>query len=302
LQLCYVQTFFIILLKHLSSSNTGKTRLVNSKVMTLEQFQHAEEDLLQRLQAMRETESGKRALMSKSSLGRKSYDPNDDIYDLPISTEQTEAFNEWNSYCGLTKMGECYPNKYKKDADHLKIGDIEFGTVEERGKDMEALPGSSFKKCNLADYITKGYFDLIGFVTFNKQAFPYIYKLTCCLSSLQTNEVGCERFFSIAGYVSNPRRARLNVHHYEKIAMLKRNLQQIYVDEEWIVREYLENEQNKSWDKIQTEQDVDVTHLEGLLYAEELGLSPDQEATYDGHAETIQDDSDSNSDTDSEGG
>jgi hypothetical protein len=62
-----------------------------------------------------------------------------------------------------------------------------------------------FKKCNLLDFINEmGYFDLVKFVGFNQQSFPFIYKFSCCLAALRTNEVVCERFFSIAGYVSNP--------------------------------------------------------------------------------------------------
>jgi hypothetical protein len=92
----------------------------------------------------------------------------------------------------------------------VQIGGISFGVVEERGDDMEA--SHPFKTCNLADFIDKtGYFDLVNFVGFNSQSFPFIYKLACCLAALRTNEVGCECFFSIAGYVSNPRRTRLKV-------------------------------------------------------------------------------------------
>jgi hAT family C-terminal dimerisation region len=117
-----------------------------------------------------------------------------------------------------------------------------------------------------------GYFDIIAFLTFNMKAFPFIYKLACCLASLRTNEVGCERFFSIAGYVSNPRRARLKVKHYETIAMLKRNMQQVYIDEGFVLREYMEMEKNKSWDKDQTVSDEVVTNFESKAYAEDLGL------------------------------
>jgi hypothetical protein len=45
------------------------------------------------------------------------------------------------------------------------------------------------------------------------------------------NEVGCEHFFSIAGYVSNTRQMRLKV-------KLKQNMQQIYFDEDWVVEQF----------------------------------------------------------------
>jgi hypothetical protein len=71
----------------------------------------------------------------------------------------------------------------------VKIGEIRFGVVQERGEDLDA--SHPFKKCNLADFIDKtGYFDLVKFVGFNHQAFPFIYKLACCLAALRTNKVG----------------------------------------------------------------------------------------------------------------
>jgi hypothetical protein len=80
----------------------------------------------------------------------------------------------------------------------------------ERGEDIEA--SHPFKKCNLADFNDgRGYFDLVKFIGFNRQSFPFIYRRACCLASMRVNEVGCERFFSIAGYVSNPRRTSLKV-------------------------------------------------------------------------------------------
>jgi hypothetical protein len=59
------------------------------------------------------------------------------------------------------------------------------------------------------------------------------------------NKVGCERFFSIAGYVSNPKRTRLKVQHYEAIAILKRNMQQLFIDEDWVVQQYMQ--MKKKW-------------------------------------------------------
>jgi hypothetical protein len=242
--------------------------------MTEEQYDNAEMDLIERLQSMRESECGARALVSKSTgTEDDGHDENDDVYETPVSTEHQESFNEWRSYCGLVKRFRNFPRRYKRDQNYVSIGQIEFGVVEEAGDDIEALPGSLFKTCNLASFmIDGGYFDIIGFLTFNKEAFPFIFKLGCCLASLRTNEVGCERFFSIAGYVSNPRRARLKVKHYETIAMLKRNMQQVYIDEDFVLSEYMEIDKVKSWSKEQTASDEVVTCFESKIYAEDLGI------------------------------
>jgi hypothetical protein len=110
--------------------------------------------------------------------------------------------NEWIQYQQIVKTSRHFPKKLKKEG-LVKIGEIRFGVFEERGEDLDAsLP---FRKCNLADFINEtGYFDLVKFVGFNHKSFPFIYKRACCLAALRTNKVGCERFFSIAGYVSNP--------------------------------------------------------------------------------------------------
>ena len=247
--------------------HTGKTRIIGSFVMTAGQYSAAEEDLIERIQTMREAESGSRALIPNAlSVG----DPNDDVYEQPVSSEKQAAFNEWVQYCRIVKRGCTFPKSYKKEG-MLSIGQIHPGIVEERGEDLEA--SHPFKKCNLADFIDKtGYFDLVKFLALNQKSFPYLYKLGCCLAALRTNEVGCERFFSIAGYVSNPRRTSLKVHHYECIAMLKRNVQQIYIDEDWVAQQYMALEKSKGWDAMDTHNDKLVLTLEQELYAEELGV------------------------------
>lgn len=243
--------------------------------MTDEQFVKAESQLIARLQSMRELESGARALIPKGTGSDDSGDTLDDEYDAPISSEYQASYTEWMQYCRLCKGSKKFPKRFKKEG-LLEIGKIQFGIVEERGEDLETT-SNSFKKCNLADFIDhKGYFNLVKFIGFNRVAFPFIYKLACCLAAVRMNEVGCERFFSIAGYVSNPRRTRLKIRHYEAMAMLKRNMQQIYIDEDWVVEQYMMLEKSKEWDSIETENDQMVAALEAEIYAEELGISVDE--------------------------
>ena len=58
--------------------------------------------------------------------------------------------------------------------------------------------------------------------------------------------------------------------------MLKRNLQQIYVDEEWVVKEYMSLEKNKRWADEDNKNDVLVAELEEELYAEDMGVNAEQ--------------------------
>jgi hypothetical protein len=135
--------------------------------------------------------------------------------------EHQVAHTEWMQYCSLLKHSKKFPKKFKNEG-LLKIGRITFGVVEERGDNIDA--NHPFKTCNLADFIDdKGYFNLVQFIGYNQKLFPFIYKLARCLAAMRMNEVGCEWFFSIAGYVSNARRTRLKVCHYEAMAMLKRS-------------------------------------------------------------------------------
>jgi hypothetical protein len=224
----------------------GRKRIPKWRLMTEHQYTMAESQLIARIQAMRETESGARIVLPKkaTSGGQNSVDTLDNEYDQPISSEHQAAVNEWLQYQCVVTFGRYLPKKYKKEG-LVELGDIRFGIVQERGEDIDAT--HPFKKNNQPDFIDdKGYFDQGKFIGYNHYSFPFIYKLACCLkASMKVNEVGCERFFRIAGYVSNPRRTSLKVCHYKALAMLKHNIQKIYVDKDWVVEQYMTLEKNK---------------------------------------------------------
>jgi hypothetical protein len=161
--------------------------------MTEKQYESAIADLVARVQAMREFESGASALIPgvQGSGGAHDIDSLDDDFTLPLLSEQQAANNKWVQYCRLVKNGRNFPKKFQKEG-LVVIGEITFGVVEEPGEDL--IASMPFKRCNLADFIDKeGYFDLVKFLGFNRQSFPFLYKLACCLASMRTNEVGCER-------------------------------------------------------------------------------------------------------------
>ena len=66
--------------------------------------------------------------------------------------------------------------------------------------------------------------------------------------SNQVLEVGCERFFNLSGCVLAPRRVRLKVRTYERLAMLAAMIQKVYIDYEWVAKEYLRRSREKAWD------------------------------------------------------
>jgi hypothetical protein len=248
-------------------------------LMTTAQYDHARDMLVARIQKMRETESGSVVVLSSDSSdadGNEATDADnmDDKVERTASSETEKASHEFTLYCNVVKKAKFYPREYEGET--LKLGNwIETGRVKLRGEDIKA-GGGAFVTCNLADYIDrKGHFDLVGFLLLQKKVFPYLFKLAKGLASLRTNEVGCERFFSTAGYVSSDRRTSLKVRNYECLATLRRNMQQVFIDEGWVVRQYLMLEETKGWDALESRNDLRVLELEREILAESLGMDVD---------------------------
>jgi hypothetical protein len=219
---------------------------------------------------MHENESGVKALIATTHGSPTCTDAFDNEHEHPISSGQQEAYSGWWQYCSLVKGSRHFPKSFKPEG-VLEIGLIRFGVVEEPGDDIDANP--PFKKCDLANFIDKtGYFNLVKFLGLNRHVFPFLDKLSCCLAATRMNEVGCERFFSIASYVSNPRRTKRKVQHYKAMAMLKRNMQQIYIEEDLVVGQYTALEKPKNWDTLDVANDHLEGDLEGEIFAEENGV------------------------------
>ena len=60
------------------------------------------------------------------------------------------------------------------------------------------------------------------------------------------SETDYERVFDISGYVLSPKRAQLGVRNYEGIAMLSHNMQLVYIDEDWVVKEYIQHAKKRN--------------------------------------------------------
>jgi hypothetical protein len=228
------------------------------------------------MQVMMERESGALLALDESS----DSDADDDGYlddevVRSMSTEHEKAIEEYNHFCNLCKKTRNRPREFTGPV--LKLGPADMrhpiimGKVATKGDDIRANP--PFVNCNLADFVfDDGRFDLLCFMSLQKDAFPTLYKLTVCLSSIRTNEVGCERFFSTAGYVSCPRRTSLNVRNYECLATLRSNMKQVYINEDWVVDTYLMMEKEKKWKELDNIDDMNVLELERELLAETEGV------------------------------
>ena len=135
------------------------------------------------------------------------------------------------------------------------VYEILVGPVAERGKDLPS-------RKNLADYIDKkGRMEVLKFFIDHKKMFPTMFILAQCEAAGKVVEVGCERFFGLAGYVSSPRRTRLGVRTYERLAMLASIVQSVFIDNEWVAKEYLRRCKNGSWKKGRTDDAVKCWNL-----------------------------------------
>jgi hypothetical protein len=64
--------------------------------------------------------------------------------------------------------------------------------------------------------------------------------------------------------------------------MLKLNMRNIYIDEDWVVQQYLNMERNIEWDEMETMNDEKVAELELLWYADDRGIPVDDLQFADG--------------------
>ena len=82
--------------------------------------------------------------------------------------------------------------------------------------------------------------NLLTFFKDHQNRFPLLFVIVQREVSRRVVEVGCERFFGLSGYISQPRRSMLGVRNYERIALLSSILQNVFIDAQWVAPdEYL---------------------------------------------------------------
>ncbi len=127
--------------------------------------------------------------------------------------------------------------------------------MEENGKD---LPSGK----NLGDYINeKGRMDV----------FPTLWIIAQREAAQRVVEVGCKRFFGLSGYISSPRRSRLGVRTYERVAKLASIIQNVYIANDWVAQHCIERGKRGSWKTENTEEALKCWNIERIIDAEQQG-------------------------------
>ena len=195
--------------------------IVGSGLMTGVQYKNAESALLQMMIDVFDANNPN--LNSDDSC---SVDSRDGI--LPLidngshrkAQEELAAFYKYKKAKYLPKIKHSGCLELYSDPNRV----IRIGDIESKGEDLPS-------KVNITDYMNKkGRFNILRFFGDHKKLFPTIYIIAQCMASRRVVEVGCERFFSLTGYISAPRRTRLGVRTYERLAILSSNLKRVYVD------------------------------------------------------------------------
>ena len=238
-------------------------RIVGSDLMTQEQYRRARQGLLKRIQDIYEATNPTVISSDDSSV---------DSLDGDISVTENE--NNKKAQIELRNFERYKKQKYQPTINCQRcVGDEDYGIgvgpVTKRGKD---LPNSGK---NLADYVMDRthQMDVLRFLYDHRNEFPSIFIIALCEASRQTEEVGCERFFGLAGYLSSAKRSNLGVRNYERIAMLADILQHVYIDPDEIARQYLLRCKAKNWKKENTIESLKCFNLERVIEAEQYNTT-----------------------------
>ncbi len=138
---------------------------------------------------------------------------------------------------------------------------------------------------NLFDYIdVQGRIDYFQFFSDHSKLFPTLWIIAQRKSARRVVEVGCEHFFGLSGYISLPRRTRLGVRMYERLAMLASIVHTVYIDNTWVAVEYLRRCKAGAWKKENTAEAVRCWNLKHILDAEQHGQPMPEELTMDDFA------------------
>ena len=131
---------------------------------------------------------------------------------------------------------------------------IKFGEVIFPGSD---LPSGH----NLSNYVESGRFNLLDFFDNKKVQFIYLATESEKHAAYTLYETDCEQFFNISGYVFSPKLEWIGVRNYEDTAMLSYNMQSVYIDEDWVVKEYIWRVKKRDWDNKQAWRDKQFIEL-----------------------------------------
>lgn len=250
-------------------------RIVQSGLMNQSQYYRAKRTLISRMQTILDRRAPTTIVVDSGTDDSDGYDSEEDELPEHVNANYETAVQEFDTFQTF-KLQRYHPEVIPKKARVLE-GEkktIIVGPVLEFGK---ALPSGR----NLADYVCddSGRIDLLTFFSDHSKYFPTLSIVVQMYAHCRVVEVGCERFFGIAGYTSNPRRAQLNVRSYERIAMLSQILRNVYIDDKLVAEEYLRRAKSGAWKKGNAEDALKCWNLERVLEAEMYGQPAPAELT-----------------------
>ena len=250
----------------------GRERtIVGSGLMNKTQYGIARERLLRAIQD---------ELDAKNPYVLESSDSEDSL-DGSLQDEENNnyrlALTEFRKFENFKKQKYLPELKYERSIsskdDSGRSITIGYGQVVKPGAN---LPSEK----NLTQYLdNKGRINLLCLFKDHSSLFPGLYLIVQREVPRRVTEVGCERFFGLSGYVSQPRRSRLGVKNYERIALLANILRNVFIDPEWVAAEYLRRCKKGAWKKENTVDAMKCFNLERILDAKAFGLKEPKEIT-----------------------
>jgi hypothetical protein len=251
----------------------SEKRIVGSGLMSEGQYFKSRQNLLRKIQDI--LDKNNPILWFELSDNSSSSDDDDDDIPRRDNTNYGKAKEELEEFERF-KRKKYLPTLKETSARCLtgESGEMMVGPVHEKGKN---LPTGH----NLFDYIDiRGRIDLVRFFSDHSKVFPTLWVIAQKELSRRVVEVGCERFFGLSGYISSPRRTRLGVRTYERLAMLASIVHTVYINDALVAAEYLRRCKAGSWKKENTVEAVKCWNLERIIDAELRGESmPEEEIT-----------------------
>ena len=138
-----------------------------------------------------------------------------------------------------------------------------FGKVTDRGDNLQSGR-------NHADYIDgSGYYDLPKFLDHHRSEFPSIEAVgNGQLMPHITSEVDREGLFSQSSHINHPKRARTSIRNYERLVIGNHRIQLIYLDQERVMKKFMDRFQKNDWKEDEDRDDNDFLKLEKEVFAE----------------------------------
>ena len=240
----------------------GRKSMVDSGLMTDTQENNARAGILAEIKRLYEKDCAPTAI---------DFSDNDEDSELEMIGKHTsrafnkakDEFDEFEMQCKVKRVLPKIQENKSRVLSGLGSREIRLGQVETPGAN---LPSGK----NLANYVDKkGRFKMVDFFEDHKESFPKLRLLALKRAAGDNVEVNCERFFSLAGYVSHPARSRMKSSTYERLAVLPAIMDVLYIDENAVVDEYIRRRKANDWNEIESEEDEAFLLLEREIAEEE---------------------------------